>query len=538
MAQDTGSIRADTRAESGDTPATEGGLLSLRWSGRISVTRRILAVNIFALVVLAASFFYLDSYRTRLLDRWRIESQTQAALIAQALIVAPSLRDQPKALTQFARTAKARVRVVDAQGHVLRDAWPTAEHHYGDVDPVSEPWNLRAARVLDRGLDRIVGAPRLGDFSDTVTPRTFKAPLTEATYAPDRTPMISAYAPLTSGYVLTTENAREITETVRAERLRLVLILLAVILVSVQLSLFLARTIVQPLRRLASAAVRVRLGRSRDVTVPRLPNRSDEIGMLARALSDMTTTLRARIDATEAFAADVAHELKNPLASLGSAVDSLAVVQQTELKAQLIAIIRADVRRLDRLISDIAGLSRLDAQMSRTPFARVDLGALIERCVAQRQDRAPEQSNAIAISKPIGTAAIVLADAAQLERVINNLLDNALSFAPKGSTVRIGAYRKGRQCQFWVEDDGVGVPEAEREAIFKRFHSFRPDPQVFAAHSGLGLAIVRTIVEAHNGTVAANNHADGSSGARFVVTLPAAGAVASTAADIAEEDTS
>ncbi len=513
-ARDTGSSRSSS--------AHEGALLSLRWSGRISVTRRIMAVNIFALLVLAASFFYLDSYRTRLLDRWRSESKAQATLIAAAIDAAPQLQRSPIAMQRFARLSSARVRVVDHQRRLLADAWP-GPHVYGDSDPATDAWHLKAARVLDRMIDTVVFAPALGTFADDLPNQAPTEPLTEVNYAPDRTPMVSAYAPFVGGYVLTTENAREITVTVRAERLRLGLIILAVGLLSVLLSLFLARTIVQPLRRLASAAVRVRLGRAREVTVPRFTSRSDEIGMLARALSDMTGALRARIDATEAFAADVAHELKNPLASLGSAVDSLAVVQQTELKAQLIKIIRDDVQRLDRLISDISGLSRLDAQMTRTPFELVDLATLIEQCVGTLIARVPHTSIPVIVDKPIGPPPVVMGDAAQLERVINNLVENALSFAPPHTEVRIGCFQRGATCQLWVEDQGVGVPEAERDTVFTRFSSFRPDPSTFGQHSGLGLAIVRTIAEAHNGMVNVTDRTDGQRGARFVVTLPSAG---------------
>jgi len=502
---------------------SEGSLLSLRWSGRISVTRRILAVNIFALLVLAASFFYLDSYRTRLLDRWQQESKTQAELIAQALRSTPSLLSHVDAMTQFAKISAARVRVIGDRGQVMSDSWPTPHASYGYDNPDTQAWNMVAARVLDRVIDAIVFAPRLKDFSDEARPQSMATSGTELAYAPDRTPMVSAFAPLAHGYVLTTENVRQITSVVREERLRLALIILGVGILSVLLSLFLARTIVQPLRRLASAAVRVRLGRAREVMVPRFASRSDEIGMLARAVSDMSAALRARIDATEAFAADVAHELKNPLASLGSAVDSLAVVQQIELKAQLIAIIRDDVRRLDRLISDISGLSRLEAEMSRTPFAPVNVAALIERCAEDLNARAPQGSAIVSAAAPVGKSAIVMGDALQLERVITNLIENARSFALPESEIGLGSFQRDGNCIVWVEDEGPGVPQEARETIFQRFNSFRPDPQAFGQHSGLGLAIVRTIVEAHHGTVTATDRADGASGARFVITLPAAG---------------
>ncbi len=510
---------------------SEGGLLSLRWSGRISVTRRILAVNIFAVVVLAASFVYLDTYRTQLVDQRRNESETQVRLIAGALSAAPALQNNFAALQAFAHQTNARLRVLDAQKTPVRDIWPGKVRDYGAHDPTRDPATIKAARALDQTIDFIVGAPSFMAFSDDVNSQT-SHPLSQSrsasavSYALDRTPMISAASPLTGttrGWVMITRNAREITDTVRAERLRLALNIAGVTILSVLLSLFLARTIVQPLRRLASAAVRVRLGRARDVTVPRLPNRNDEIGMLARALSDMTTTLRQRIDATEAFAADVAHELKNPLASLRSAVDGLAVVQPTELKAQLIDIIRHDVRRLDRLITDIAGLSRLDAQITRTPFRPVDLHQFVKEFVIQRELRHSSDRARIHVSPLLGGSPFVMADSAQLERVLTNLVDNALSFAPQGSEVRIGTYSRDGECTLWIEDEGAGVPIDESDDIFRRFHSARPSNEGFAEHSGLGLAIVRTIVEAHHGHVMVTDRTDGAPGARFTITLPAAG---------------
>src|SRR5262249_14949483 len=216
----------------------------------------------------------------------------------------------------------------------------------------------------DAMIDTVVNAPRAPlyrerktglDWPDVQAVRGKPASAVTIWRAPDRTPVITAAAPLPDGeVVMTTVNARDVTQTVRLERFRLGVVLAAVTLLSIFLSLFLARTIVRPLRRLARAAVRVRLGRAREVVVPRLPSRRDEIGSLARALSDMSQALRARIDATEAFAADVTHELKNPLASLRSAVDTMQRIDDPALQQRLIEVIQDDVRRLDRLITDIA----------------------------------------------------------------------------------------------------------------------------------------------------------------------------------------
>jgi two-component system sensor histidine kinase ChvG len=293
-------------------------------------------------------------------------------------------------------------------------------------------------------------------------------------------------------------------------------------LVSVLLSLFLARTIARPLRRLALAAHRVRLGRAREVQVPRLPSRRDEIGTLARALSDMSMALRQRIDATEAFAADVTHELKNPLASLRSAVDSLDLVQDPDLQRQLIAVVRDDVARLDRLITDISEASRVDAELARARFETIDLGAMIEGLVATREARGRNGNIRLAFARPNRGSAVVFGDGSRLTRVIENLIDNAISFSPAGGLVQVAAMRDGEDVLVRVEDDGPGVPPEARAVIFNRFHTIRPEGEAFGRHSGLGLAIAKAIVEGHNGTIEVTDRDNAPNGARFLIRLPAA----------------
>ncbi len=291
---------------------------------------------------------------------------------------------------------------------------------------------------------------------------------------------------------------------------------------STLLSLFLARTIVLPLRRLARAAVRVRLGRAREVTVPRLPERRDEIGLLARALSDMSHALRQRIDATDAFAADVSHELKNPIASLRSALDGLERIERPDLRAQLLAIAKDDVRRLDRLVTDIAEASRVDAQLSRTRFEPVDLGKLIEQLIVARETRGIERDVRIAFARPRKDVAVVMGEEQRLARVLENLLDNAISFSPPGGLVQIVATVANEQVLVSVEDEGPGVPTEERETVFRRFHSVRPEGEQFGKHSGLGLAIARSIVEGHQGRISIGDRDDAQQGASFIVHLPMA----------------
>lgn len=508
--------------------------LDLKWSGRWMLLHRILAVNVFALAILAGSIFYLDGFRRRLTEEGMANAQTQIRIVADSLALAePAERaDLVHRLGQHSRT---RIRLFDRQGRLLLDSWQGAAPTYTLRDPKQERWRKAVARQLDRALDAIVGAPappplavpesgRLEDWPEAAQALARQVPTSGLRRAPEGTSFLSAAAPVerTGEVVLLTRNARDIRSVVRDERTTLLIVLFVTIAVSVLLSLFLARTIALPLRRLARAAQRVRQGRAREVDVPTLPARRDEIGLLARALHDMTQSLRQRIDGTEAFAADVTHELKNPLASLRSAVDSLDRVDDPALKAQLVEVIRSDVARLDRLIVDIAETSRLDAELSRARFEPVDLGALIESLLDLWRPRAEERGARIAFARPRARTAVVLGDESRLARAIDNIVDNAISFSPAGGLVEIGATRIDGEVVLAVEDEGPGVPEEARESIFRRFHSVRPSREDFGRHSGLGLAIARSTVEGHDGRVDVEERYDGRSGARFVLRFPEA----------------
>ncbi|WP_033919822.1 ATP-binding protein [Sphingomonas sp. 37zxx] len=511
-------------------PTTDERELSLRWTSRVSLTPRILFVNIFALALLAGGFFYLDSYRLRLIDSRMEQASREARLIAQALM-ATRQSDEEALVTRLARQTGTRIRTYGVDGVQRSDSRALGVRNFLLRDPDKDRWQTEAARLLDAGIDTVVGAARAPLYRERPSNRGYDWPDVRAAFtthaapstlwrAPDRTPVITAAAPLGArGTLLTTVNARDITSVVRVERFRLGVVLAIVALVSVLLSLFLARTIVRPLRLLARAAVRVRLGRAREVVVPRLPSRRDEIGMLARALSDMSLALRARIDATEAFAADLAHELKNPLASLRSAVEGLGNVRDPELQGRLLAIVRDDVLRLDRLISDISEASRLDAQLSRAKFEPVDLGAMLEAMVAGRLARGVERGVQLRFDRPSRAAIQVLGEGVRLERVFENLIENAISFSPDGAIVTVTATISYNAIVVCVEDEGPGVPPDASEAVFRRFHSVRPEGEGFGRHSGLGLAIARTIVEGHSGTIHVESRADQANGARFVVRL-------------------
>jgi two-component system sensor histidine kinase ChvG len=516
-----------------DEPAREedARALSLRWSARVSLTPRILFVNVFALAMLAGGFFYLDSYRSRIVDDRVRQSIREARLVAEALVSVPDDQRTDLAL-RLARATGARLRIYDDRDLPVIDTRTLGLRNFVLQDPDKQDGGQESARILDAIIDTVVGTPRAPLYREHRSGlnwpdvRTVRATTTGAATvwrAPDRTPVITAAAQLPhGGVVMTTNNVRDITQTVRVERFRLGIVLMIVSIVSVLLSLFLARTIVRPLRRLAYAAVRVRMGRAREVVVPRLPYRRDEIGMLARALSDMSQALRRRIDAVEAFAADVSHELKNPLASLRSAVDGLGVVKDEALQTRLLDIVRDDVMRLDRLITDVADISRLDGELSRARFEAVDLGPMIEAMFAAREQRGRNRDVRVAFARPYVDTTVVFGDPVRLARMIENLVDNAVSFSPPGGLVEVSAIGIKNIVLIAIEDEGPGIPPGKRDDIFRRFHSDRPDTETPERHSGLGLAIAKAIADGHDGTIEVRDRQDGRSGAHFLVTLPRA----------------
>lgn len=510
----------------------EGGL-QLSWSSRWSLTGRILALNIFALALLAGGFFYLDSYRARIIDHRQEMVEVETRLIARAITSMP-VAERDAYLRGAGMTTGQRLRLYGADGRLAADSWANARPTYALRDPAAEPWQRHVARFLDAVIEYIAGAERYPPHVEPAADTRSAWPEAEQAHrsgkvglmvrqAPDRSPILTAAVRIPDGsgeVLLSSINARDIVRTVRAERFGLSLVLAGVIGLSVLLSLFLARTIVRPLQRLARAAHRVRQGRAREVQVPRLPSRRDEIGMLARAVSDMSLALRQRIDATEAFAADVSHELKNPLASLRSAVDSLSMVKDPELQARLIGIIREDVVRIDRLITDIAEASRLDAELSRARFEPIDMGALIKAIVRAREEREQDRDVRLAFARPRKDSAVVMGEGDRLARAIENLVDNAVSFSPPGGLVQIAAMRDGDDVIVRIEDEGPGVPREAREEIFNRFHSLRPQDEAFGKHSGLGLAIARAIIDGHGGRIMVEDRDNGARGACFLVRLP------------------
>ncbi len=503
------------------------------WRG-VSLTTRILAVNIIVLALIAYSLLYIDSYRREVLGERFKRAANEAEIAAEALGQA-SPDTRARVLSTIGTRQHLRLRIYAPDGGLVADSFALAPPSFTLADPRTQPWLMTAARTLDRAMDTVLaapdiplyaepaGPPRAGDWPEIVEARATGATTVRERYAPDRTPMISAATPIghQGAALLVIQNATDVTKSIRDARQTLAIVVGVGLLLTVYLSLFLARTIVQPLRVLVRAAVRVRLGRDRAVVVPRLPDRRDEIGLLARALSDMTGALRLRMDAVESFAADVAHEIKNPLASLRSALESIEKVEDADLRRQLMDIANHDVQRIDRLISEIADASRIDAEMSRAIFEPVDLLGLATAMVGARDRRGANRDCRMTINHAGGDPALVAGVATRLERVFENLLDNAVSFSPQGGIIQIRITTTPDTVTLEFLDQGPGIAPKARERVFERFHSLRPAAEDFGAHSGLGLAIARTIIEAHDGTLTARDPAPGHGGARLVIEMPA-----------------
>jgi len=489
-------------------------------------------VNILTLLLVILSTVYLDLFRHRL-SRERVR-QTRIEATATALAMeAAGPEDRAAILAKVTKSTGSRMRLYAPDGRLLADSWSLTGPTYELKDPNTQKWTKDVARALDRGFNAIVGAAPLDEFVEPPVDRVQAWPealaakrtgktVTAVRNAPDLTPVISAAVPFDGDILLATDNDRAFTRTVRRQRRVIGAAMVLLVAISVFLSLFLARTIARPLRRLAIAAHRVRLGRSREVNVPRLPSRTDEIGLLARSVSDMSQSLRQRIDNIEAFAADVTHELKNPLASLRSAVDGLDRVEDPDLRHKLMTIAREDVGRLDRLINDIGEAARTDAELARATFEVVDLGPIIEQIVSSWESRREKGDARLAFARPRKDTAVVMGKPDRLARAINAIIDNAVSFSPPGGLVEIAAAHVGDEIRIRIDDEGPGVPPEAREAIFNRFHSVRPEGESFGRHSGLGLAIAQAIVQGHDGEIDVHDRDDAPSGARFTIRLPAA----------------
>lgn len=519
---------------------------------------RIMAVNVVALAMLVAGVLYLDQFRSSLVNARLEELNIQAEIIAGAIGEAATghgetaeidLALAKQILARLVVPAEIRGRLFGTDGSMLADSRNLAGHHsirVSKLPPVTPmartlTWAQEKANAIiglvrhkrDLPVYREKFHQRARDYPEvrqalTGVPRTIIWASAEQTNL-----IVTAAVPVQRfkrvlGALMLSTDTAEIDKLVSRERLLIVKIFGVTLIITIMLSIFLAGTIVRPIRRLAAAADKVRTGEGRSAEIPDFSGRGDEIGDLSVALGEMMRALYLQMDAVAAFAADVSHEMKNPLSSLRSAVESAERAKDPAVQAKLMAIIQDDVKRLDRLISDISDASRLDAEMSRTKMEPVDLtillSAVAEVYEATHKPGAPILKLVLPVefdgdpSKPLPV--VVRGVGSRLGQVIRNLVDNAVSFSPPDGEVTITLTKSGAFALIVVEDQGPGIPPDKLEDIFQRFYSERPAGEAFGKHSGLGLNISRQIVKAHGGEIYAENRKPASNGARFVVRLP------------------
>ncbi len=552
-----------------------------------SLTRRILLLNLIGLVALLASILFLDRFRAGLIDA-RVESlETQGEIIAAAIAASTQSdtggasidldrllqqeigEERPRAeekaegadefslefpidpmrvapiLRRLVSPAKTPARVWDRDGFLVIDS--RTLYRRGDFGPApvapppaADPALFhRAIETLSRWMR---GGSDLPVYRELGIAAGRDYPEVAAALGGETTPIVrvtrqgamivTVAVPIHRGRTVLgalqlSTQAGDIDAIIRDERMAIIRVFLVASGVIVLLSMLLAGTIAAPLRRLAAAADRVRRSVKAREEIPDFPDRTDEIGHLSRALRDMTNALYNRLEAIESFAADVAHELKNPLTSLRSAVETLPLAKSDASRGRLMEVIQHDVRRLDRLITDISDASRLDAEMARQDAEPVDVRALVSAVVSLQNDLAGKRGQKVTLTvTPPGApslAFVVMGHDSRLGQVFTNLVDNARSFSPDGGEVRVTLGSACGKVEVVVDDDGPGIRAEKIERIFERFYTDRPEGESFGNNSGLGLAISRQIVEAHRGLILAENRMrpDGSiAGARFVVWLP------------------
>jgi two-component system sensor histidine kinase ChvG len=557
--------------------------------GFTSLTRRIVILNLIGLAILVSGILYLNQFRAGLIDAKVQSLLTQGEIIAGALAASAGvdtdqvqidpeklLESEPgpsssgdgdsldftidperaaPILRRLVKPTGSRARIYGRDGALILDS--DTFYSRGEVlrydlpapdaekpDALTTFWQAAKTRMrqYDLPLYNEIGGDNGKAYPEVASALTgTSVPIVRVNDKGEL--VVSVAVPVQRlravlGVLLLSTRGGDIDNIVAAERWGIVRVSLFAAAVTVVLSMILANTIAGPVQRLAAAAERVRHSVKARAEIPDFTDRTDEIGHLSGALRDMTQALYKRIDAIESFAADVAHELKNPLTSLRSATETLPLAKTPDAKERLMEIIQHDVRRLDRLISDISDASRLDAELAREDAQPVDTAELLRTTVSLfndiHRDDTPEVVLDIAYSGGARPYRCVGHDS-RLSQVIVNLLDNAISFSPARGRVSVTAKRIGSEIQIAVEDEGPGIPPENLERIFERFYTDRPQ-ESFGQNSGLGLNISRQIVVAHGGRLWAENRtheANGASaksvgaaecktgGARFVIRLPA-----------------
>ncbi len=541
MASDTVTAKPDTRE--GDEVEARRRLFRF---GGSRLGGLILALNLLSLLILFIGALLLNEWSRGLVSARQESLQVQAELLSNVLGDLGITRGEPEPVLDPVQAAfwlrdnfiptGQRARLYDLDGILVSDSYAVSEEIPGSALPPANPAGTPVASPRDNPLDNV----RLDRARDELTAEVERALNGDAQATLRRSEngdrVVSVSLPIRHVQqvlgVLTLE-AGDVDETLAAQRRALMPFAIVALVVSLLSSLLLHLFVARPVLRLSAAADQVRLQRARAISLPDLEDRKDEIGDLARSLESMTATLSDRMDAIERFAADVSHEIKNPLTSIRSALETLDLVKEQSQRDRLTALLQNDVKRLDRLITDISNASRLDAELSRDRPRPVDLGMLLSDIVGVYETTSKPGEAEVRLVSTLKDPARVNGRDGPLGQVFRNLVDNARSFSPDGGVVTLTLSRDeadtARPLRVVVEDQGPGIPADNLETVFERFYTSRPKGTAFGANSGLGLSIVRQIVEAHDGQVRAENITapDGTvSGARFIATFPATAAQA------------
>ncbi len=554
-ASDTATAKADRLSAADDAQGSdEAQPRRLKRFGGSRLGGLILALNLVSLIILLVGGLLLNELRQGLVEA-RQEALTSQAELLVRVLGEPRVgvtRGEPTPYLDPVEAARwltdnfvpegQRARLFDVDGLAVADSAPGLA-----IQPIADSFVLTEAipgqplppahpagtPIKDDSRNRARESRDLAEANTELAAEVNRAldgaPQANVRLAEDGRRVISVSLPVRHVRqvlgVLTLE-AGDVDEILGAQRRALLPFALVALVVNILASLLLHLFVARPVMRLSAAADEVKQGRARAISLPDLEERKDEIGDLARSLEGMTETLSDRMDAIERFAADVSHEIKNPLTSIRSALETLDLVKEKAQRDRLTTLLQNDVRRLDRLITDISNASRLDAELSRDRPRPIDLNTLIGDIVSV-YDGTAKTGEAAVVLEPAQGGARVLGRDGPLGQVFRNLIDNARSFSSPQGEVRVSLRRDDtdpeRPLSITIDDDGPGIPPDNLETVFDRFYTSRPKGTAFGANSGLGLSIVRQIVEAHGGRVRAENRLtpDGSvAGARFVVDLP------------------
>ncbi len=520
----------------------------LLWS---PIARLILASNLAGLIILIAGALVLNEVRASLVTARKASLEEMSQLIS-SFMTENAVTDLPvaldidtviKQLTSMPLTRTTRIIVHDPQHEIVADTRLIKDViDKRDLPPIREPswleqtW-LDVVRAINRTFETVSATGRQPiaealSLDEEVTRALNGEAVFSERFNDQADRVLSVTMPIEKvlrvAGTLTVETS-DVSDIIAAERAALVPLIIVAILVSFITATLLTLGIARPLRKLALASDRVTTGAAERLNLGQLHNRKDEIGDLARAMEAMTVSLYDRIQENERFAADVAHELKNPLTSIRSAVETSQAISDPAMKEKMSSVIARDVVRLDRLISDISNLSRLEAEIVREKLARVDLRKLLEDIVSIYRDTARETDARVTFTVTDASSTHeVMGREGPLGQIIRNLVENARSFSPPAGEVTVtlsnGKTARGPVVRIVVEDQGPGIPPDKLEKIFQRFYTDRPAGAKFGNNSGLGLSIVRQIAETHRGVVWAENRMtdDKVAGARFIVELPPA----------------